>query len=217
MKRLIFFAILFCSTFITLLAQNKITYPDPEFSNEITYLVKDSVRSLVRLEKASSKAETNVKAAGFGGMENGYVIRGERSNVRLKAGRDHSFIFSTGESATKSSSAADSMMRANGMNPSMIQSMGSMNDPANTINLYKVEKEKGERKILMMKSGGMMSMSKKSKSSDKFTFSVRKIREGYWELVIDKPLPKGEYAFTMSGGMNMSMDGSVTLYAFGID
>ena len=137
--------------------------------------------------------------------------------MRLKAGRDHSFIFSTGESAPKSSSAADSMMRANGMNPSMIQGMGSMNDPANTINLYKAEKEKGERKILMMKSGGMMSMSKKSKSSDKFTFSVRKIREGYWELVIDKPLPKGEYAFTMSGGMNMSMDGSVTLYAFGID
>ena len=216
MKRISFFTLLFCSASMMLLAQNKPNYPAPEFSNEITYLVKDSVHSLVRLEKASSKAETNVKAAGFGGMENGYVIRGERSNVRLKAGRDHSFIFSTGE-AKKSSSNADSMMRANGIDPSMMQGMGSMNDPANTINLYKAEKEKGERKILMMKSGGMMSMGKKSKSSDKYTFSVRKIREGYWELVIDKPLPKGEYAFTMTGGMNMSMDGSVTLYAFGID
>ena len=59
--------------------------------------------------------------------------------------------------------------------------------------------------------------SKKSKSSDKYTFSVRKIREGYWELVIDKTLPKGEYAFSMIGMGMGNMDGSTTLFAFAID
>lgn len=44
---------------------------------------------------------------------------------------------------------------------------------------------------------------------------VRKIRNGYWELVVDKSLPKGEYAFTVMS--MMSMDGAVTIFAFGID
>jgi len=192
-------------------------YPEPEFSNEITYLVKDSIHSIIRLEKVSSKQENKAKAAGFGGFENGYTLPGERSEKRIKAGREHSFIFSTGSSASQSSANTDSMMRANGMDPSMMQGIGSMNDPSNTISLYKAESGKGERKILMMKAGGMMSMGKKQKTSDKYTFSVRKIREGYWELVIDKLLAKGEYAFTMSGGMNTGMDGSVTLFAFGVD
>jgi len=50
-----------------------------------------------------------------------------------------------------------------------------------------------------------------------YSFSVRKVREGYWELVIDKSLPKGEYAFTVQGTGMSNMDGSVTIFAFGID
>ena len=70
----------------------------------------------------------------------------------------------------------------------------------------------------MMKSPGAMPFgSKKMQSSDKFTFSVKKIREGYWELVIDKPLPKGEYAFTVMGMGMANMDGSTTLFAFAVD
>jgi hypothetical protein len=53
-------------------------------------------------------------------------------------------------------------------------------------------------------------------SSEKYTFSARKIKEGYWELVVDKPLPKGEYAFTMMG-MGTGMDGSTVIFAFGVD
>jgi hypothetical protein len=93
-----------------------------------------------------------------------------------------------------------------------------MNDPSSTITLYKAESEKGKRKVIMQKSAGAMPFaSKKSKSSDKNTFSVKKIREGYWELVIDKSLPKGEYAFSMIGMGMGNMDGSTTLFAFGID
>ena len=86
------------------------------------------------------------------------------------------------------------------------------------ITLYQADVEKGERKIYLMKSGGAMPFaSKKNKASDKYSFSVRRIRDGYWELVIDKTLPKGEYAFTVMGMGMANMDGSVTLFAFAID
>ena len=194
-------------------------YPEPEFSKEVYYLKKDSINSAVRLEKGSSKMEAKTKMGGLGGYENGYVLEGGKSTTRLGSGNKLSFIFSTGASVKTSNPQNDSMMRASGMDPAMMQGMmGGMDDPASTITLYKVESEKGKRKILMQKSGGAMPFSsKKVKSSDKYTFSVKKIREGYWELVIDKTLPGGEYAFTtMNMGMG-SMDGSTTLFAFAID
>jgi hypothetical protein len=194
-------------------------YPQPEFSNEVYYLKKDSVNSVIRLEKGSSKMESKTKLGGMGGFENGYVLDGEKSSVRLGSGSNLSFVVSTGEAAFASSTQNDSMMRANGMDPAMIQgAMGGMNDPANTITLYKTESEKGKRKILMQKSGGAMAFtSKKNKSSDKYTFSVKTIRPGYWELVIDKTLPKGEYAFAMMGLGMGNMDGSITILSFGIN
>jgi hypothetical protein len=218
MKKYFFiaFAILALSPF--LFGQpDKTKYPEPEFSNEVYYLKKDSINSTVRLEKGSSKMETKTKMGGMGGYENGYVLDGEKSSVRLHSGSSLSFVVSTGAGAKQASSAqTDSVMRASGMDPSMMSGMGSMNDPSNTVTLYKADPNKGKRKIYMMKSGGAFSMGK-NKSSDKFTFSVRKIREGYWELVIDKTLPRGEYAFSvMNMGMG-SMDGSTLLFAFGVD
>ena len=220
MKKKLLFAALFLQIAPALLAQpDKIKYPDPEFSKEVYFLKKDNVATVVRLEKNSSKMESKIKMGGLGGSENGYSIEGEKSSVRLNNRNNLSFVFSTGASAPSSSSSQDSMMRANGMDPSMMQSaMGSMTDPANMITLYKAESGKGKRKILMMKSPGAMPFgSKKMQSSDKFTFSVKKIREGYWELVIDKPLTKGEYAFSMMSMGMASMDGGTTLFAFGVN
>lgn len=200
---------------VCLSAQN---YPEPEFSNEVYYLKKDSSLSVVRLEKASAKMDNKVKAAGFGGFENGYVFDGDKSNVRFSKGANLSFVFSNGASATRSQSSAqqDSIMRANGMDPSMMSGMGGMDDPARNITLYKTDAGKGKRKIYTMKTGGAFSMGK-NKSSDKFTFSVKKIREGYWELFVDKPLPKGEYAFAVMGGYSGSGGMDALLYAFAID
>jgi hypothetical protein len=185
----------------------------------VYYLKKDSTNTAVRLEKGSSKMETKTKMGGMGGSESGYILDGEKSTVQLKPGSSLSCIISKGGGGSNSSPRTDSMMKANGIDPSEMSGMiGSMNDPSNTITLYKAETEKGKRKIYMMKSGGAMPFSShKMQSSDKYTFSVRKIRESYWELVIDKTLPKGEYAFSMMGMGMGNMDGSTTLFAFGID
>jgi hypothetical protein len=213
MKQFLLVAVSVC-TMLSLQAQ---TYPEPEFSNEVYYLKKDSAHSLVRLEKENSKMETKSKGIGFGGYENGYMLDGEKSSVRLNNGNGLSFVFSTGGAGKTTSQQTDSIMRANGMDPSMMSGMGGTGDPANTITLYKTETGKGKRKIFLQKTGGAFSGGK-LQSSDKYTFSVKRIRDGYWELVIDKTLPKGEYAFTTMSyaGMN-SMDGSATLFTFGID
>jgi len=210
----LFFGTVFFGTVLS--AQNN--YPVPEFSNEVYWLRKDSSK-VVRLEKGTSKMETKTKMGGMGGAENGYLIDGEKSPVRLKEGNNLSFVFSSGTASSQSNPAADSTMRANGIDPSMMQGMNSMNDPANTITLYKVESAKGERKILLMKTPGMLPFgSKKIKSSDKMGFSVKKVKEGYWELVIDKKLSSGEYVFVMKSMSAMDMaTGGAVLFAFGVD
>ncbi len=191
------------------------TYPDPEFANEICFLKKDNPYSLIRLEKGASKMQTKTNM--ISGSEQGYSLDGTKSEVRIQGGNNLSFIFSTGASSSSSNNKSDSMMKANGIDPNMMN-IGGMMDPTNNITLYKMDIAKGERKIYMMKTGGALPFSNhKNQSSDKYTFSLKKIRDGYWELVIDKTLPKGEYAFTMMAMGMQSMDGGMTLFAFGVD
>ena len=193
------------------------TNPNPEFSNEVYYLKKDSPYSLVRLEKNSAKQETKVNM--ITGAEYGYEIEGKSSPVRFSNGSNLSFIFSNGASSSSSSSSnskSDSVMRANGIDPGSMSSMFG-GDPSTMIILYKVNVDKDTRKIYLQKSGGYFA-SKKNQSSDKYTFSLKKIRDGYWELVVDKPLPKGEYVFSMTGMMGgADVTGTQTVFAFGID
>ena len=100
------------------------------------------------------------------------------------------------------------------MDPNSMAGFG--NDPSSTITLYKLNLDGGSRKIYLQKSGGYFG-NHKNQTSDKYTFSLKKIRDGYWELVIDKPLPKGEYAFSMMGMDGAEMGGSHTVYAFGVE
>ena len=70
----------------------------------------------------------------------------------------------------------------------------------------------------MQMSQGLKMFGKEKKSSIKYSFSVKKVKPGYYELVIDKTLPAGEYAFSLMNMMGGSgMDGSTTMFAFGID
>ncbi|HEY0433899.1 MAG TPA: hypothetical protein VGC95_08505, partial [Chitinophagaceae bacterium] len=96
------------------------TYPEPEFANEV-YLLKKEDNTLLRLEKESSKMENKMKMAGFGGAEYGYFFDGEKSPVRLNGGNGLTFVISSGKTggSSSSNSKGDSVMRANGMDPSM--------------------------------------------------------------------------------------------------
>ena len=216
MKKLLFSFSLFLWSGYLLMAQNN--YPEPEFNNEVYLYRKDSTNKLLRLEKNSSKMDSKLKMGGFGGAESGYYIEGEASPVRLSNGNNLSFIFSNGGVEKKSSAYMDSIMKANGVDPATAQAMGigGNGDPASSITLYKTTAEKGQRKIFLQKTGGMFG-SKKNTSSAKYSFSVKKIKEGYWEMVIDKTLPKGEYAFTLMGMGMGNMDGGVSLLAFAVD
>jgi hypothetical protein len=213
MKYYILSIMLVCGSF-ALQAQNN--YPEPEFTNEVYYLQKDSVHSVKRLEKGSSKMESKAKLAGYGGSETAYTLDAEKSGVRLRNRKNLSFVFSTGASVKSSSTARDSTMMANGFDPSMMSGAGGTADPANTIALYKAETGKLKRKVLIQKTPGAFG-GRKMQSSNKYTFSVKKIREGYWELLIDKTLSSGEYIFTIMGMGRNNMDGSTTLFAFAID
>ena len=186
------------------------SYPSPEFTNEVYFLKKENPYSLVRLEKSSAKQENKVSM--IKGSEFGYEIEGKSSPVRFANGSNISFIYTTATSSS-SNSRSDSMMRANGMDPNAMAGFGT--DPGNMITLYKLNLDGGSRKIYMQKTGGYFG-SHKNQTSEKYTFSLKKIHDGYWELVVDKPLPKGEYAFSMTG-MGMDMSGSHTVFAFGID
>lgn len=195
------------------------TYPEPEFTNEVYLLKKDSVYTLVRLEKNNAKMDTKTKMAGFGGSESGYYFDGDKSPVRLVNGDKLNFVFSNGSSAAANgNNKSDSMMKANGIDPGMLNGMmGNMNDPASAIALYKVDADKNGRKILLQKTGSALPFSNhKVRSSDKYTFSIKKVHEGYWVLMVDKSLPKGEYAFSMMG-MGIGAMGGMAIFAFGID
>ncbi|HEV8084502.1 MAG TPA: hypothetical protein VGP55_14945 [Chitinophagaceae bacterium] len=64
-------------------------YPEPEFSNEVSYLKKGNTITAVRLEKNTSKSETKTKLGGFGGFEYGYIIEGVK-NINAKEWRRYS-------------------------------------------------------------------------------------------------------------------------------
>lgn len=218
MKKNLLIVWVFMLSSLPAISQNtKPSYPVPEYSNEIYLLMRADSTTLMRLEKGSSKMESKMKMGGFGGAESGYEMEGETSAVRLGSRNNLSFVFFNGGIEKKSSPYMDSVMKANNIDPATLKAMGmSGSDPSSSITLYKMTVEKGKRKIILQKSPGAFG-GKKASSSDKYSFSVKKIREGYWELVVDKTLPKGEYAFSMMGMGMGNMDGSISLFAFTAD
>src|SRR5438309_3978021 len=101
-------------------AQTKtVSYPTPEYSNEIYFLNKDS-NQVSRLEKEAASIQSSHPAGGLGGGSNGVSIDGKSSPVRLKQNEHLYFVFFGGGSEV--TPEADSAMKASGMNAS---SMGS--------------------------------------------------------------------------------------------
>jgi len=191
-------------------------YPNPEFNNEVYAFRKDSSK-LLRLEKQSATVEN--KTSVVSGSRAEYNIDAGQATVRFGNIDRYSFVFWTGAVSTDGTPGvapggrADSLMRNAGIDPNMLNLTGA-NSPQN-FTLYRMEASKGKRTILLVKSGGYFS--KKGGESEKYSISSKRIREGYFEMVVDKKLPPGEYAFVIrSQGMD-AMRGGATLYCFGVD
>lgn len=217
MKKLIILLLMIAVNYSLLLAQTtQVKYPTPEFSNEIYFFNKEASQA-VRLEKGYSKQETNTRMGGMGGSSMTYSLEGKKSDVRIPYG-NLSFIYYTGEAPSNNSAESDSMMRANGIDPSaMADPMAMMNDPSRTTALYSMSVEKGNRNIITMAFNGMKILGKAKKESTKYTISIKNVKKGYYELVVDKPLPRGEYAFLVQDATGGGMDNKSKLFAFGVD
>lgn len=202
----------FCSAFPQ---ENKQQYPTPEFENEIYFLNKDS-SSLIRLEKGNSGLKTKLRLAGFAGSENSFVIENDKSPVRIRQGSTSSFIYYTGELQASSPALPDTVTKSGKNGSTAYPGWETINNPSQTTTLYSAFSGQGERKVVIQSGAGMRLLGKVGESK-KYTFSVRKIRPGYMELIIDKTLPKGEYVFVVLGGLEINFDGSALLFAFGID
>ena len=208
---------LYCSCFCFSQTSKKV-YPEPEFLKEI-YALNMETNSLVRLEKETARLDTKTKLGGFGGSEYGYTVPGETSKTHFSSTRLPTFIYQSRKGNSSSANKGDSLTRMTG-NDSMdktMQNVGSMNamvdeyfDPSRTITLYAMYTVKGERKLLVQNSG---TFGKGKKASSKHTISFKKIKDGYYEISVDKQLPKGEYAFmtTTMGTMD------ATFFVFGVD
>jgi len=206
---------IFCSLFMEGQTAKSI-YPIPEYSNEIYLLTKGENITVVRLEKGSSKMENKMKMGGMGGGNNGYTIEGEKSTVRIGNGNKLTFLYYTGTENSGTNNRNDSGMQSGAMDMSAMSSqMAAIYDPSQNNALYSMTTEKGKRSIVLQSYQGMRLLGKPKKESIKYTLSIKKIKEGYTEMLVDKPLPKGEYGFLiMSLG---SMDGQYLLFTFGVD
>jgi hypothetical protein len=201
MKAILFCGVLSMASTVSI-SQTK-ELPHPEFLNEVYGFASDS-NKLVRLEKQSVEANTRSKAAGFGGVEHGYYLEGAESKVSLTKGTAVTFVYATKGAGSQSTTHVDDQNPYAGMNPN--------EDPATNIGLYKLDKGKGIRKLLLVKSGGMVSFGK-SKATPKLSISVRSVRDGFWEFIPDNDLKPGDYAFLIGGQGGMM---PAVVYAFAI-
>jgi hypothetical protein len=91
-------------------------------------------------------------------------------------------------------------------------------DPSSQFELQRFDSKKGSRECVTGNYGGMMNKSKDKENETQVSLSFKKVRDGVYAIVPDKPLEKGEYAFLnktsmQASGMTMKMDA----YAFSVD
>jgi hypothetical protein len=145
------------------------------------------------LENAGATRKQKKKLGGFGGISFSYEMEGEKSLLRLNA---DSAIFVTDQGT----------------------GMLSM-DMSLTLQLFKLEIKNGKR--VAVQGDYKPSLLGTGKTTDtKITTSSKSLKEGLTQLVPEKKLAKGEYAFVSGMMEGNNYDGKNTkylAYAFGID
>jgi hypothetical protein len=156
-------------------------------------LFNQSTEKQSDLEEAGAKRIQKKKLGGFGGVSFTYELEGEKSAIRLNA---DSAIF-----VIKQGSGVITM------------------DLSMTITLYKLEVKNGKRVAVQGEYKSSIIGSGKTTDS-KIITSAKQLKEGLTQLLPQKKLEKGEYAFISSMMEGNNYDGRNTkyiVYAFGID
>ncbi len=203
--------LLFTGAAIAQAHNNHQNYPQPEYANEIYFFDKTG-SSLVRLEKNSATMQSKAR---MGSAETSYTIDDVRSRVRLQGDKNLHFIFYLGDDGGAASAEDDSAAKASGIDFSMMESLDKYTNPVYNTTLFTMSEDKGNRKTVIQSTQGMRLLGKASKENTKYTFSIKKVKPGYYEMLVDKILPKGEYTFIIRD--MMATDNSSLLFAFGID
>lgn len=155
-------------------------YPSPEYANHPYYFDK-TTKQLTALEKSTAKISTRVKALGYGGMSQQYVIDGNTSSMNIPAADTIEFVVTGGN---------------------------AMMDPSQMMSLYALSANKKQRAATLAQGGGILKG--KNKQAEKISCLLKKINDKY-VLVVPVKLEPGQYAFinTMpsgGGGMDQSYD-----------
>lgn len=145
------------------------------------------------LENTNATRKQKKKLGGFGGVSFSYEIEGEQSTVRLNAD-SAIFVLQLGTGSL----AIDISM---------------------TLRLFKLEVKNGKR--IAVEGDYKSSVLGTGKTTDtKITTSTKQLKEGPSQIVPEKKLEKGEYAFVSSMMEGNNYDGRNTkyvVYAFAID
>jgi hypothetical protein len=165
--------------------------PEPEFINQVFVLGKDY--KLRDLEKKDAEVVNKSKVAGMGGGKQVYQLEGGKSAVILPADNKMFVIGTSGGG-------------------------GFGMDPSSQFSLYKFESKKNKRESTVMEYGGMMNKGKTKDNPNEIRLNFKKLKEGVFGMIPEKPLEKGEYAFInkmsmQGGGISMKMDA----FAFSIE
>jgi hypothetical protein len=157
------------------------TPSSPMYLNHIYYILPDS---LTALEQNTARMESK-------GREGDFIMDGEKSTLRIKAG--------------------DSIRFA-------VKIAMTMMDPSMMIKLYKFESKKGSRVAIVSNQGGKNNK-KNSGYANEINFNVQKESDDFI-LIPAARLGPGEYGFLNMMLMNASSSGrsmSYTVFAFGVD
>jgi hypothetical protein len=177
--------------FVTVQAQDIASYGKAPSS--VVKLYHPKTEQQTDLENTNATRKQKKKLGGFGGVSFSYEIEGERSAIRLNA---DSVIFV------------------------LQQGTGSLAiDISMTLRLFKLEVKNGKR--IAVEGDYKPSVLGTGKTTDtKINTSAKQLKEGLSQIVPEKKLEKGEYAFVSSMMQGNNYDGKHTkyaVYAFAID
>jgi hypothetical protein len=161
--------------------------PVPDVLNEINHY-ETKANTLQKLERKPVKIAVKTKALGFGGGDMVFEMEGDRSPVRIAQSDTIRFVVSLADAS---------------------------GDPSRAFNLYKASVKKKKRTGKYSHSSGYFG--KKSGTGDVIIYTVRKIKDGAFEIILTSKLEAGEYLFVNVSSLPAYGGNGADAFAFGVD